>query len=272
MSEEKKVSAEDKERKYDYKVSISSDYYEAYLTLDMHSKTYKPSQEEIVALLKERNVIFGLDYEMIGRIVQEPNGCLGLLVAKGIRHENGQDGVVDFFVRQDEEIKPTLLENGKVDFKHMNFVQRIAKGDILAERTMPTVGKNGTTVTGKIIKARPGKITNFKFGKNVELSQDELKLISMVDGTVQFSGDKIEVIQVLNIDGDVGVKTGNIEFTGKVVINGNITSGYSVNCIGDLEVNGIIEAATVETKGNLFVSVGIQGNDLAHITCDGDMI
>jgi len=260
------------EKKYDYKVSISSDYYEAHLTLEMHSKTYKLSQDEIVDLLKERNVIFGLDYEVISKIVEDPLSCNSLRVAKGIQHENGKDGEIEFFVKQEEDVKPTLLENGKVDFKHLNFVQMISVGDVLAQRSMPTEGKNGTTVTGKIIKARPGKIANFKFGKNVQMTEDELQLVSTVEGTVQFSGDKIEVIQVLSIDGDVGVKTGNIEFSGKVIVNGNITSGYSVQCDGDLEINGIIEACTIKTKGNLFVSVGIQGNEIADITCEGDMI
>ncbi len=263
---------EQSDKKYESKVSISSDYYEAYLSLDMFSKTYKLTQEEIVKILKERNVVFGLDFEMINRIVEDPLNCSSVRVAKGIEHVNGQDGVIEFFVKEEEEIKPTILENGKVDFKHLNLIQTICVGDVLASRTMPTDGKNGTTVTGKIIKARPGKITNFKFGKNVEMTEDELQLVSTVDGTVQFSGEKIEVIQVLNIDGDVGVKTGNIEFSGKVVINGNVTSGYSVECEGDLEINGIVEASTVRTKGNLFISVGIQGNDLAKIECDGDMI
>lgn len=260
------------DQKYSSKVAISSDYYEAHLTLDMYSKTYKISQEEIIEILKDRNVVFGIDYDAINQIVNDPNNCHGVRVAKGIKHETGKDGEVEYFVKQEEDVKPTLLENGRVDFKHMNFVQPISKGDVLAQRTMPTEGKNGTTVTGKIIKGRPGKIANFKFGKNIELSEDELQLLSMVQGTVQFSGDKIEVIQVLNVDGDVGVKTGNIEFSGKVVINGNVTSGYSVECEGDLEVNGIIEAAQLKTKGNLFISVGIQGNDLASIECDGDMI
>ena len=260
MSEEKETNVDQEtknDKKYDYKVSLSSDYYEAYLTLDMHSKTYKLTQEELIGILKERNVTFGLDFEVIKKIIEDPNNCSGVCIAKGIKHEAGQDGEIQFLVNQVEDVKPTILENGRVDFKHMNFVQRISKGDVLAQRTMPTNGKNGTTVTGKIIKARPGKIITFKFGKNVEMSQDELQLLSTVDGTVQFSGDKIEVIQVLNIDGDVGVRTGSIEFSGKVVVNGNVTSGYSVECEGDLEINGIVEAATLKTKGNLFISVGI---------------
>lgn len=275
MSENNEQNLEIEEQstaKYESKVSISSDYYEAYLTLDMISKTYKITQDEIVGILKERNVVFGLDFEMIARIVDDPLSCSSVRVAKGIKHENGQDGVVEYFVNQEEEIKPTLLENGRVDFKHLNFIQTTKKADVLGNRTMPSEGKNGTTVTGKIIKARPGKITNFKFGKNVEMSEDELQLLSMVDGTVQFSGDKIEVIEVLNIDGDVGVRTGNIEFSGKVVVNGNVTSGYSIECEGDLEINGIVEACTIKTKGNLFISVGIQGNELADIHCEGDMM
>jgi len=260
------------DKDYEYKIQVSSDYYEAYISFEIYNKNHKFTKEEIIEILKSKNINFGIDFSVVKSIIENPASQSNFLIAKGIPHENGKEGKITYFFDTSQKIKPTLLENGRVDFKHMNFVQKIVVGDVLAERTMPTEGRNGTTITGKVIKARPGKISNFKFGKNVEISEDGLKLISQVDGTVSFINDKVEVIKVLYVEGDVGIKTGNIEFSGKVVVNGNLTTGYKIACDEDLEINGIVESADIECKGNLTISIGIQGNDNARIFCAGDLM
>lgn len=260
------------DKDYEYKIQISSDYYEAYLSFEMYNKSYKFTKEEIIEILQTKNINFGIDFSVVKAIVENPTSQSNFLIAKGIPHENGKNGKITYFFDTSQKIKPTLLENGRVDFKHMNFVQKIVVGDVLAERTMPTEGRNGTTITGKVIKARPGKIVNFKFGKNVEISEDGLKLLAQVDGTISFINEKVEVIKVLYVEGDVGIKTGNIEFSGKVVVNGNLTTGYKIICDEDLEINGIVESSGIECKGNVTISIGIQGNDNANIFCEGDLM
>lgn len=111
---------------------------------------------------------------------------------------------------------------------------------------------------------------NFKIGKNLQVSEDGLKLYSTVTGTIKLEGDKISVIEVLEIRNDVGVKTGNISFTGKVIVFGNVTTGYSIEC-EELEVNGIVESANLKVNGNITISIGVQGNDAANIYCGGSL-
>ena len=126
-------------------------------------------------------------------------------------------------------------------------------------------------MTGKVIRAKDGKEAVFKIGKNIRLSPDGLQAIAEVDGTILFDNDKISVIQMLEIKGDVGVETGNINFQGQVIINGNVTSGYSIECDGDLVINGVVEGATLRTNGSLVISRGIQGHDNANIYCEGNL-
>ena len=80
------------------------------------------------------------------------------------------------------------------------------------------------------------------------------------------------MVELLEIRDDVGVKTGNIDFSGKIVINGNVTNGYSINSDDEIVINGIVEGAVISTKGNLFINGGIQGHDKAQITVGGNMI
>lgn len=51
-----------------------------------------------------------------------------------------------------------------------------------------------------------------------------------------------------------------------------MTNGYSVNCDGDLIINGVVEGATISTSGNLTISRGVNGHDEADIYCGGNLI
>lgn len=262
MSEEK--------GKFDIAVKISDDYYKAYLSIEFNSNASVKS-EEIIKLLKDKNIIFGLKYNIIEEVCKNSKTVFNELIAEGLPHENGLDAKIDFTVSKEHRAKPQLLEDGRVDFKNMGFVEAVKAGDVLAIKTPATKGKNGTTVTGKVIRAKDGKEAVFKIGKNIRLSPDGLQAIAEVDGTILFDNDKISVIQMLEIKGDVGVETGNINFQGQVIINGNVTSGYSIECDGDLVINGVVEGATLRTNGSLVISRGIQGHDNANIYCEGNL-
>ncbi|MCA0384157.1 MAG: FapA family protein [Firmicutes bacterium] len=262
MSEEK--------GKFDIAVKISDDYYKAYLSIEFNSNASVKS-EEIIKLLKDKNIIFGLKYNIIEEVCKNSKTVFNELIAEGLPHENGLDAKIDFTVSKEHRAKPQLLEDGRVDFKNMGFVEAVKAGDVLAIKTPATKGKNGTTVTGKVIRAKDGKEAVFKIGKNMRLSADGLQAIAEVDGTILFDNDKISVIQMLEIKGDVGVETGNINFQGQVIINGNVTSGYSIECDGDLVINGVVEGATLRTNGSLVISRGIQGHDNANIYCEGNL-
>lgn len=258
-------------RPFDFELRLSNDYYEAYLTIQIYENVdFKVSPEEIIDFLKSKNVIFGIDLDAIDTICQNPKLANGILIAKGIPHVHGENGEITFYVEHGNTTKPTMLANGKVDFKNLNIVHIAKQGDILAEKTEPTEGNAGTTVTGKIIKQKPGKAINFKIGKNVSVSEDGLKIFATANGTIKIDDDKISIIEVLEIKGDVGVKTGNIAFIGKVIVFGNVTTGYEIEC-EELEINGLVESANLKCAGNLTISIGVQGNDAANIECGGNL-
>lgn len=259
------------DKPYDFELKISSDYYEARLSVVIYDNAdFKITPEDVIDFLKSKNVVFGIDLDAVDTVCQNPALATNLVVATGIPHINGENGEVTLYIDNENTTKPTMLANGNVDFKNLNLVHISQQGDILAEKTLPTEGTSGTTVTGKIIKQKPGKPVNFKVGKNVTVSEDGLKLFSGVTGTVKLDGDKISVIEVLEIRNDIGVKTGNIFFIGKVIVYGNVTTGYSVEC-DELEINGIVESANIKCNGNVTISIGVQGNDAANIYCGGNL-
>jgi len=186
-------------------------------------------------------------------------------------HEHGVDSKIIFEVDTSHDLKPAENEDGSVDFKQTNFVNTVKKGQVLARKTPNTPGKSGTTVTGINIKAKDGKMANFKFGKNVEVSEDEMSIVSTCDGSIKMAGVKISIIEVLEIFSDVGVKTGNVSFSGRIIIRGNVTSGYKVETQDSIEIYGVVESAEILAGGDIIISGGVQGNDECLIRAGGEI-
>ncbi len=256
---------------YDILVSITSDYYKAYISIEMHRPDCTVTSADILDALKAKNVSFGIDMAVVESIVQDPILCNNLLVATGVPHENGKDGEMTFYVDKETHKQPKMLSGDRVNFKELDTLKVAEAGDLLVTRTLPTLGQDGTTVTGREIKAKPGKATNFKFGKNIRQSEDGLQLIADKSGNILFDGEKISIVEILELRKDVGPETGNIHFTGKVIIYGNVLTGYEIITDSDVEINGIVECARIETKGNLLINGGVQGNDLAELEVGGDL-
>jgi uncharacterized protein (DUF342 family) len=79
-----------------------------------------------------------------------------------------------------------------------------------------------------------------------------------MEGQIVDSGKKITIDPHLDINSDVGVSTGNIDFTGSVEVKGNVQAGFILKATGDIEIKGMISGGDVEGN-NIRVCGGIQG-------------
>ncbi len=263
--------SEQNQSKFDISIKISDDYYKAFISIEFLQPDVVIKPEEIIKLLKDKNVVFGLKFNVIEAICKNQNSIFNELIAEGVPHENGIDASIEFIYGKGQHAKPQLLEDGRVDFKNLGYVEVIKENEVLALKTPATKAKNGTTVTGKVIRGKDGKDVAFKIGKNVEITPDGLSVIAKCDGSIVNENDKLSVIKVLEIKTDVGVETGNIKFHGQVIVNGNVTAGYEIDCEGDLAINGVVEGANVKATGDVVISRGIQGHDNANIFCGGNL-
>lgn len=251
-------------------VKISSDYYNAFITIDASDYSMELTKEELIAALKTKKVVFGIDDSALQSIIDDPENAEKILVASGIKHEHGKNSIITNKF-SDASLKPKIKADGTVDFKNTNFVHSIKQSEIIATKSAITLGVNGTTVTGMTIRARDGKLANFKFGKNVELADEGMSIIASIDGSLKFEGLKVLVIEVLVINGDVGIKTGNISFSGKIIINGTITSGFTVETQDSIEINGVVESSEILAGDDIIINGGVQGNDDCLIKAGGDI-
>lgn len=250
---------------------MSDDGMEAYINIKPPSDDKIPSVNEILSFLSDAGVVFGVDENAIREAIESKRFGEYVLVAKGERPEDGVDGYIDYKFNKDRELKPVILEDGRVDYKNLESVENVVKGQLLAVKVPPKPERDGRTVTGKVVKAYKPKDPKIPAGKNTILSEDGMKLFAACDGHVVFENGKVVVYPVFIKKGDVDYSIGNIEFVGDVVIMGSVLTDFKVRAGGNLEVHKLVEGAVLEAEGNIILRGGIFGRGKAVLKAKGDV-
>lgn len=218
------------------------------------------SADMIITFLKNNRVVAGIDESRIQEFQDRPIYKQNYLVAEGIKPQDGADAKIVYNFETDRsKIRLKESSSGKVDFKDLNLIQNVVEGQPLAQKIMAERGKAGKTVTGKYLEAKNGRDIPIPLGKNTKLAEDSLTIIAETNGQVLILNNKINVEPVLNIEGDVSLKTGNIMFLGTVYISGNVDDGFSVKASGNIEVKGTVGKSELDAEGDIVVSQGITG-------------
>jgi uncharacterized protein (DUF342 family) len=193
-----------------------------------------------------------------------------ILIAQGIYPVNGEDAVISYYTLS--ERNPIIQQDGTVDYYEMNFLDEVKKGEWLGEKIIAGLGTPGQTVTGEMLPALKGKDKQLYYDKAtiVEVAEgDKMVLRAQVDGAIVNVNGIITVQEVLIIEGDVGAKTGNIDYDGSVMIKGTIKDGFSVHATKDISVLcemglGSIDSIVSRT-GDIYIKGGIFGKERASI-------
>lgn len=253
-------------------VMIAPDKMKAFISLAPPEGGRMLTAAEIIVLLEQHNVKHGIDNTMMENICKYPVYNEMICIAEGIPPINGQSGSVEFFFNTDIDQKPTILEDGRVDFRELNLIEVVHKSHKLCTLIPPIPGTPGITVEGNFIPALDGKPAVLPRGKNVEISEDGQSLLASIDGQVNYSDGKVNVFATYEVAADVDNSTGNINFVGNVIIRGNVLSGFTVEAGGSVEVWGVVEGAVIKAGGDIILKRGMQGLGKGVLLSEGDII
>jgi len=255
---------------YKLTLDIADDYYSASLSVEYREDFEGAIYDEVLAFLEEGNVVFGIDKTTLKTLCNSKNEFYNQVVAVGTPHINGQDSNVIEQIDFDQKAKPTIDDNGQVDFKEMNFVNTVNEGDVLVVKVPATEAVPGMTVTGKSINGKNGKDKKIQFGENTILSENGLTLVASAVGIPKKYNNRIVVSKLIEVR-EVGPETGNIYFSGDVHVKENVLDGYTIHCDGDLIVGGVVEGSYIKVKGDLVVGKGIVGHGRSDIVVNGNL-
>lgn len=239
---------------------------------------YAPSNDgqvmekpEILNDLKHRGVLFGICDDVLEGFLKKREYCRNYTVALGKEKKRGEDARIDFFFNTDTRIRPTLQEDGSVDFFHLNTINNCVKGDVLA-RLIPAVpAEPGMNVRGEILPGGDTKNKHLRYGKNVQISEDGNELKALVSGHIILDGERVSVSDILELK-NVDNSTGNIEYAGSVNISGSVCENFSVHAGGNVVVNGVVEGAEIDADGDIIIARGMNGMGKGKIRAGGNII
>jgi uncharacterized protein len=247
-----------------------SDEYEASVKITPRLGADDFGSDDLRKYLQDSGIVFGVLEDVIEWAFKEEKFEQPLLVAKGQPPVDATNGELVFHF--DTEIKPKLDDDGNVNFKELNLIQNVRKGDKLAEVTEPVPGKEGKTIYGETSEPGEGVKPELPSGDNTIRSPENPDLLlADIDGTVRKVKDNVSVDPVFAVKGDIDFSVGNIDFLGAVVITGDVKSGFKVKATGDIEVNGIVEDAIIESDGNVLLKMGFIGHGGGKITAKGNV-
>lgn len=263
------------------KMNLEEEMFDLKVTADTMqaiARFYPPSlgtgakgKTEIINELKQQKIIFGIDEEAIDRFIGNREYCTDIIVAKGKMPRQGKDAAIEYYFNTNLKVRPTLKEDGSVDFFNLNTINHCKKDDILARLYKEDIGENGIGVLGNIIRPRDVKRCTLQYGKHITLSEERTVLTSQVNGHVCLVDNMVFVSNVYQVE-NVDNATGNIEYEGSVLVNANVCSNFSVIAHGDVEVRGLVEGAFIQADGNIVIARGMNGMSRGKLKAGGNVV
>ena len=252
-------------------VWISPDKMSAYINVSEPENEESYTVEEILGVLHQEGVKYGIDLKMLEQIVNQKLYNQTIKIAEGKLPIDGVDGRIEFYFELEVKYKPIILPDGRVDYRNLNLIQSVKKGDKLCTIIPPIPGEEGINVMGGRVVPIKDKPVKLPVGKNVVISEDGNTLIAGMDGHISYNDEKISIYPTYEVSGNVDNSTGNIDFLGNVVIRGNVLAGFSVKAGGNIEIWGVVEGAAIEAEGDITIRRGILGNNKATIKSKGSV-
>jgi len=241
-------------------LTLTDDKMKAVLDLLPPSCPDKLVQYEcIVSTLNQHGIVFGIDEQVVRDAVRIVNKnrqpVTSLVVAEGVPVVHGTDARIIY--KQKEKVAGRGLAKGRIDFREHNSSMGFKCGDIIGHLIKAKVARDGTRITGEIIKARPHKELDLKLeGAHLDIGN---RIVADVDGALIVHGSCLTVTELLVIDGDVAQKTGNIHCMTDVFATGHVEPGFELESEKNVVVGKNVEDAKVRCGGNITIKGGIRG-------------
>lgn len=253
-------------------VRITDDHSEAWLYLSEPDDQEQYEKSEIIQYLQSNNVIAGINESNIAAMCKKKIYEREVKVASSEKGEEGCEGHYEFFFEQEKK-KPEIRKDGSVDYRSMSLIQNVAEGDLLARYYPAKQGKPGRDVLGATEKAKVFKDLRPLTGKGISNEENENEYYATKSGKVECDGNtKLSIVEVYEIRGDCDLASNAIiEFNGDIVINGNVEAGVVIRAGKSVTVEGGIENATIEAKGDVCLKRGMQGAGKGSIKAGGDV-
>ncbi|GGH83182.1 uncharacterized protein (DUF342 family) [Pullulanibacillus pueri] len=186
-------------------------------------------------------------------------------IAVGTRAKDGKDGW--FELKVDVDTKKGLQEDddGKVDFREVQTIPTVQKGQVIAVIHPPIPGEPGVTVTNEPLPPKQTYPVELKLGRGVMVVDDKVVALESGRPKVEQRGQlvRISILEKLFHPKDVDLESGNLRFMGDIEIFGNVKEHMRVEADGDVLVHAAVNFATITSKSAIIVKKTVNSSELS---------
>lgn len=255
-----------------FMILISDDHMKLYVRFLPVKNPLTITTKEVIDDARRIKVMVPIDEAVLEDLIKNIKYNKDQLIASGTPAQDATEAVIKYHFKTEKDYRPEVDKDGNVNYHKLNVVANVSKKQLLATLTPGKEGKTGNDLFGNEIKTKRAKLVKLKRGKNVSINSNGTELYSEIDGLVKLEEEKVVVHDTFDIPGNVGSSTGDVDFQGSIIINGNIMSGFKVVCKGDIEVVGVVEGAIIEAGGNVTLHRGVQGMSKSLIRAGGNVM
>ena len=240
-------------------VEISEDKMSATVRLAYPKMDEKYSVPEVINMLRKDRVVLGIKTDAIMEMINFGLYEEDIVVAEGKEPEPGIEGYYEFTLDMDKREEPDIREDGTVDYTSMNRLCNVAEGDRIAIYHPAIQGKEGFDVSGVERAPKPMRDQPPLRGKYIRYDVDTMEYFATIAGKISRSGNNIEILSVHEINDNLDLTYGNVEFYGDIVINGNVEAGAVIRAGRDVTINGTVSGGKIFAGGDVVLTKGAQG-------------
>lgn len=216
----------------------------------------------VVSKIEERSIISNFKISSIQHELENPT-YQPILIAEGKEPIPGKDAQLELYFS--EQVEQHFFEVfGNIDFRNHLQIPSVREGDVIGKKIPLKEGIPGFDVLGGVITPTPPKDIMVVTKSSVEMTSDG-DIIALKDGRPRVTGGKIKTFDISTayvVSGNVDIETGNIVFSGDVIVYGNVTDNMIIESLGNVYVYGSVYNATISATGSVYVRGNVLGSRL----------
>ncbi|MGB0766408.1 MAG: DUF342 domain-containing protein [Phycisphaeraceae bacterium] len=221
--------------------------------------------------------------DYIAKAQDAPPGVFEAVLAEGTAAVHGQDARIEWTSQAPQEQNADNDTDPDVDaadtdgdgdepvsFYNRSVYNVVEAGAVLGQVYPEVPGQEGKDVRGKVIAARTAKPLDFKYDESIALNAQH-QLIAKTSGVLIINGKTAAISDTIEVENNVDFNTGNIDFDGNILVHRGVKDCFVVKATEDVEVRGLIEAATIIAGRDLRALGGFAGREQGTAEVHGDL-
>lgn len=218
--------------------------------------------EQILTELEKLSIQHNLNIPAIYEELNHPS-YQPICVAEGSPPVAGVDAKLDLFFA--ENIENSYVEiKGSMDYRNHLRIPSAKRGDIIARKHLPKEGIPGYDVYGKILPAVPPLDIKI-VAKEHTLLLPTQEITALKEGRPRITGNNVKYFDISTayvVPGNVSIKTGNIVFSGDVIVHHDVEDNMIIESLGNVYIYGNVYNSTITATGSIVVCGNVINSQL----------